>query len=285
MSRGAPPALAGAPLLVAHRGGAGLAPENTLEAFTAARRDWAADMIEMDVRLTADGACVVIHDARVDRTTDGEGDVASFTLPALRDLDAGYNFTPDGGNTFPFRGGGVRISTLDEVLETLPDMRFTIEVKAPEAQLPFFETARRHGAVDRIVAAGMHAAERTRFSEWPGARSASVEQVRPFYLLHRLGLGRLWGPRADVLQVPERWGSWRLVTPGFIRDAHRHGIAVQVWTVDDPEAMARLLAWGVDGIQSDRPDRLADVMSRRLGRPTAPAARATDDPRPPASME
>ncbi len=280
MSRPAWPVLSGAPLLVAHRGGAGLAPENTLEAFTAAARDWAADMIELDVRVSADGACVVIHDARVDRTTDAEGDVASFTLAELSALDAGYRFTPDGGRSFPFRGRGVRVPTLDEVLDALPDMRFTVEVKAGAAQQPFFDVARRHGAVDRIVAAGLHPAERTRFREWPGAVSASMDQIRPLYFVHRLHLGWAWAPPVDVLQVPERWGAWRVVTPRFVRDAHRHGIAVQVWTVDEPEAMARLLDWGVDGVQSDRPDRLAEVMSRRLGRPPAPAAGASGGGRP-----
>jgi len=272
MPRPTPPVLAGAPLLVAHRGGGGLAPENTMAAFVPARDDWAADMIELDVRLTADGHVVVIHDERVDRTTDGSGPVAAMTLAELQSLDAGYRHTPD-GQSFPFRGRGVRIPTLIEVLETLPEMRFTVEVKAPEAQRPFFDIARRLDAVGRIVAASLHNVERTLFREWPGAISASMEQVRAFYLLHRLHLGGTWAPRIDVLQVPEWAGRLLICSPRFVRDAHAHGLAVQVWTVNEAAQMERLFDAGVDGLQSDYPDRLAQVMTRRFGRPGAPALR------------
>ncbi len=276
--RPTPPVLAGAPLLVAHRGGSGLAPENTLAAFRSARDDWAADMIELDIHLTADGHVVVIHDPNVDRTTDGTGPVAAKTLAELRALDAGYRFTPDDGASFPFRGRGVRIPTLEEVLEALPAMRFTVEVKAGAVQRPFFELARRLGAVERIVAAGFGAAERTLFREWPGAVSASMEQVRRFYALHRLRLGATWAPPVDVFQVPERTGRLLICSPRFVREAHAHGIAVQVWTVDDPVAMERLFDAGVDGIQSDHPDRLARVMTARFGRPPAPAQAAPRSP-------
>ncbi len=282
MRRPTPPVLAGAPLLVAHRGGAGLAPENTLAAFLSARDDWGADMIELDIRLTADGEVVVIHDPVVDRTTDGTGPVAAKTLAELRELDAGYRFTT-AGRKYPFRRRGVRIPLLTEVLEALPDMRFTVEVKAPEAQRPFFEIARRFGAVDRIVAASLHNQERTLFSEWPGAVSASTEQVRNFFVLHRLGLGIAWAPRVDVFQVPERAGRLLVCSRRFVRDIHAHGAAVQVWTVDDEVTMERLLAAGVDGIQSDYPDRLAAVLTRMFGRPPAPAMRraaATGSPPP-----
>ncbi len=270
MRRPAPPVLAGAPLLVAHRGGSGLAPENTLVAFRSARDDWAADMIELDVHLSADGQVVVMHDPTVDRTTDGTGPLATKTLAQLHELDAGYRFTPD-GTSYPYRGRGVRIPTLEEVLRELPAMRFTVEVKAAAAQRPFFELAHRLGAVERIVAAGFGPAERSHFAEWPGAVSAGLEQVRRFYALHRLRLGATWAPAVDVFQVPERTGRLLVCSPRFVRDAHAHGIAVQVWTVDDPVAMERLFDAGVDGIQSDFPDRLARVMSARFGRPPAPA--------------
>lgn len=278
MARPTPPVLAGAPLLVAHRGGSGLAPENTLTAFLSARDDWAADMIELDVQLSSDGHVVVMHDPLLDRTTDSTGPLATRTLAQLRQLDAGYRFTPDGGVTFPFRGKGVRIPTLEEVLEALPDMRFTVEVKATAAQRPFFQLARRMNAVDRIVAAGFGAPERGFFAEWPGAVSASMEQVRRFYALHRLRLGRAWAPPVDVLQIPERFGRLLICSPRFVKEAHAHGIAVQVWTVDDPAQMERLFDAGVDGIQSDFPDRLARVMTRRFGRSPAPALRRSGTP-------
>src|SRR5690606_39178428 len=114
---------------IAHRGGAALAPENTLAAFRMAVGAWASDMIELDVRATRDGHCVVFHDATVDRTTDATGAVADFTLDQIRQFDAGHWFTPDGGTTFPFRGRGITVPTIDDVLGALPDTRLTIEVK------------------------------------------------------------------------------------------------------------------------------------------------------------
>ena len=107
--------LAGAPMLVAHRGGSLLAPENTMAAFSSATDDWWADMLEMDVRLTRDGHVVVIHDDSVDRTTDGSGKVSEMTLEEIKDLDAGYRFRDLVGG-FPFKGKGVTVPTLEEVL-------------------------------------------------------------------------------------------------------------------------------------------------------------------------
>ena len=115
-----PAVLRGGPLLIAHRGGSLLRPENTLNAFESAAADWQADMLEFDVRATRAGHCVVIHDPTLERTTNGTGHVAAHTLAQLRELDAGYRFTADGGRTYPFRDCGIRIPTIDEVLERLP---------------------------------------------------------------------------------------------------------------------------------------------------------------------
>jgi glycerophosphoryl diester phosphodiesterase len=267
------PVLAGAPLLIAHRGGSGLAPENTLAAFRNAVDAWDADMIELDVHASADGHCVVIHDSTVDRTTDGVGAVAGLTLADLQKLNAGYRFTADGCASFPFRGQGVRIPTLDEVLRSLPKTRFTVEVKAAAAQAPLFAAIRRLNASDRVIAAGMHERDRTMFSDYRGAVSASSEQLRRFYVRHRLGLGRFFPPRADVVQVPETWEGRRLVTPRFVRALGDVGISVHVWTVDDPDDMRRLLGWGVEGILTDRPDVLARVLHEQHGRPLTDAQR------------
>lgn len=265
-------ALASGPLLVAHRGGSGLAPENTLAAFLGAVRDWAADMIELDVRVTADGACVVHHDPTVERTTDGTGAVADLRLAELQALDAGYRFTPDGGRTFPFRGVGVRIPTFEEVLEQLPGMPITAEVKTGAAQAPLFAAIRRCGAADRVIAAGMYDADRTLFAGYPGAISASSEQIASFFRWHLLRLSRFRRPAAAVLQVPEFHEGRRIVTPRFVRDLAAHRIPVHVWTVDEASDMHRLLDWGVRGLITDRPDRLAAVLHERTGRALPPGA-------------
>lgn len=270
------PALAGAPHLIAHRGGAGLAPENTLAAFRQAVGSWAADMIELDVRASADGHCVVIHDPTVDRTTDGTGAVARLSLEELRRLDAGYRFSPDGGASFPFRGQGVRIPTIEEVLEALPGVRLIVEVKTGAAQPPLFAALRRHAAEQRVVVAAMRLRDRTRFRGYPGPVSASAAACRVFFALHQLRLARLWSPRAHVVNLPLTWAGRRVVTPRLVADLHRRGLAVQVWTVDDPEQMHRLLDWGVDGILTDRPDRLARVLAERGLRRAGPVPRSGD---------
>jgi glycerophosphoryl diester phosphodiesterase len=273
MARTRSPILAGAPLLIAHRGGAGLAPENTLVAFHQAIEDWGADMIELDVHATADGRCVVIHDPTVDRTTDSTGRVDAMTLAELRQLDAGYRFTPDGGKSYPFRGRGVGIPTIEEVLAALPTTRLTIEVKVGAAQRPLFEAIERARAAGRVIIGAEHEESRTLFATFPGEISASARQGLRFYALYRLGLARFWAPPVVALQIPESWRGYRFLTPRLIRACHARGLAVHIWTVNEVAEMRRLLDWGVDGIMTDRPDRLADLLSERGLRPPAPARR------------
>lgn len=272
LSRSVHPALAGAPLLIAHRGGAGLAPENTLLAFLNGAEQWRADMIELDVRSSADGHCVAIHDATVDRTTNGSGAVAAMTLAQLQSLDAGHRFTVDGGRTFPYRGKGARIPTIDEVFAALPAMRFTVEVKIATAQKKLFEAIERAGNTGRVIAAGEFRAFRSEFGKYKGCISSCREDAMPFFILHKLRLGFIRMVPADVVQTCEMLGSVRGVTPRFIRELHAKGIQIHVWTVSEIADLNRLLDWGVDGLITDRPDRLAQVLHERVGRPLPPGA-------------
>jgi len=273
---GAPPRLTHplvvrSPMLIAHRGGAGLAPENTLAAFRRAIDLWAADMIELDVHASADGHCVVIHDPTVDRTTNGNGAVGDMTLDQLKALDAGYHFTRD-RKTHPFRDNGVTIPTIDEVLEALPDTPLTIEVKTAAAQAPLFAAIERAGATNRVVAAGMYERDRTMFDSWGGAISASAEQVGRYHRWYSMRLGRFWTIDADVVQVPEFHGSRRIVTQKFVKALHTRGLKVHVWTVNVESDMQRLLDWGVDGLVTDRPDVASRVLNRYVDRPLPPGA-------------
>lgn len=269
--------LRGGPLLIGHRGAAGLAPENTLPSFREAVERWAVDMIELDVRATADGECVVIHDPTVDRTTDGTGAVAEMTLAELRELDAAHGFRDDRGD-HPFRGQGVTIPTLDEVLTELPGTAFTVEIKIGTVQEALRETIRRHDAARRVVVAGMYYRDQALFRDYDGATSAPTRAIQRFYTLHRLRLSWLWPKSSDVFQVPELHpyngvegvNARRIVTPRFVRDAARRGLPVHVWTVNDPAAMRRLLEWGVDGLITDRPDLGARVLAEFAGRPLPP---------------
>jgi glycerophosphoryl diester phosphodiesterase len=261
--------LAGAPTLVAHRGGSRLAPENTVEAFRQARERWRADMLELDVRLTRDGQVVVIHDPSVDRTTDGSGPVADLTLREIQALDAGYRFE-DLEGSHSFRGKGVRVPTLEEVLVTFDDVWINVECKAPEAARPLADLVTGLGAEERVLIAAESETARRGAVGYRGPWGASLPQGMLFWILHRLPGGSPYTPAADILQVPERWRGLRVVTPRFIREAQRLNIPVQVWTVDDEDDMRRLLGWGVDGIQTDRPDILARLLCERGGRPPPP---------------
>jgi glycerophosphoryl diester phosphodiesterase len=259
-------------MLVAHRGGARLAPENTLAAFRNAMDVWEADMLELDVHLTRDREVVVIHDPTVDRTTDGTGAIAELTMAELERLDAGYHFLDLEGNP-SFRGRGVRIPRFEDLLTALPEVRFNVELKAAAAARPLVEVIARHAAEERVLVAAEWERNRVGALGYTGPWGASRHHVLLFLILHRFAFGARYTPEADILQVPERWNGIQVVTPRFVEEAHRRNLPVQVWTVDDPEDMRRLLSWGVDGIQSDRPDLVARILHEDFGRPLPPGLR------------
>ncbi len=263
--------LAGAPMLVAHRGGSLLAPENTMAAFSSATDDWWADMLEMDVRLTRDGHVVVIHDDSVDRTTDGSGKVSEMTLEEIKDLDAGYRFRDLAGG-FPFKGKGVTVPTLEEVLETFKDVWINIEAKEPQVAGPLYDLLLSHSVEDRVLIAAEFEANRKGARGYAGPWGASTMQGALFWAFHWLPGGSPYVPEADILQVSEFWKGLRVLTPRFVREAHRLNLPVQVWTVDDVNDMRRFLAWGVDGIQTDRPDLLSALLTELRGRPVPPGS-------------
>jgi glycerophosphoryl diester phosphodiesterase len=254
----------GLPHLIAHRGGSMLAPENTLAALEPAATRWGADMIEIDVHSSADGRCVLMHDPTVDRTTNGTGRVDAMTLAELKQLDAGYRFLSQDGQ-HAFRGCGVTIPTVDEVLEALPRMRFIVEVKAGAAQEPLFDAVRRAGAHDRVLAAAEFDRDRDRFGDYPGPVSESGDRMRTMYKMHRLHLMPLWRPKGLAVELPFEYDGRRVVTERLVRELKRKRLIVQVWTVNEPADMRQLLDWGVDGVLSDRPDLLGQVMGRARG--------------------
>ncbi|MGB6894323.1 MAG: glycerophosphodiester phosphodiesterase [Dehalococcoidia bacterium] len=255
------------PLAFAHRGGARLWPENTMTAFQGAV-DLGYRYLETDVHATRDGVLVTIHDGTLERTTDGSGPVSAITLEELKRLDAGYRFSPDGGRTFPFRGKGITVATLAEVAEAFPDVRLNVEVKQSEpplvdavaAAVALIEERALH---DRILVASFDDRViqefRRRMGDHVATSSATWEATR-FWLASRVGLTRWLRRPYDALQVPPRQGRLTVVDGRFVRAAHRRGLQVHVWTVDEAEEMRRLLDLGVDGLMSDRPDLLLKVL-------------------------
>jgi glycerophosphoryl diester phosphodiesterase len=210
---------------------------------------------------------VIHHDAEVDRTSDGSGPVAEKTLAELRELDAGYRFSPDGGRSHPFRGRGVRIPTLAEAYEAFPEMRFNLEIKAAtpglvERTLQLSAARAGHtllaAADPGIMAALREAAAREKV---PVAIGASVADVLAFVRAALDGKPPPPGPMA--LQVPPDFGGRPLVTARFVEHAHAHELHVHVWTINDPDEIERLLDLGVDGIVSDHPDRAVAACAAR----------------------
>ena len=253
------------PLVMAHRGGAGLWPENTLYAFERAR-ELGVDVIETDVRSTSDGVLVVIHDAAVERTTDGAGLVSEMTLAELKRLDAAYHWSTDGGTSFPLRGRGITVPTLEEIFTALPAMRFNIEPKqdVPSLAGPLCRVIRERGMVSRVMVGSFRPATLDEFRrECPEvATSASPSEVSRFLAMQRAGLGGAYSPSMFALQVPEYAGGLQVLTRSFIEAAHGRNLQVHAWTINQTEDMRRLLDMGVDGIMTDYPDRLIAVLDR-----------------------
>ena len=253
-------------LAIAHQGGDRLWPSNTLYAFERAT-DLGADVLELDVHATSDGELVVIHDDTLERTTDGEGLVRETTSAAIKALDAGYDWSPERtGKSFPYRGQGIEVPTLAEVFEAFPDSRINLEIKQlePDIAAPLCELIQAYGKEATVLVGSFHdAALRTFRERCPSvATSAGPSEVRTFFILNVLFLGDLYQPPAEALQVPEYQGRLRIVTRRFVRAAARKNMEVHVWTVDEAEAMERLIDLGVDGIITDRPDRLLRVLGR-----------------------
>ena len=257
----------GWPVNLAHRGASARAPENTLEAFRLAVESGAGGL-ELDVHLTRDGHVVVIHDPTLDRTTDGTGAVAKMTLDELRELDAGHNFTPDGGNVFPYRGLGLRIPTLAEVLGEFPGVAVNIDMKVdrPGIEVAVLDALREADAEERALVVSSRRGAVRRFRRISGGRistGASRLETGVFFLLSNLRLGRLLRPAYDALQVPVRHRGIPLVTRRFIDSAHDRNVRVDAWTINETDEMRRLLALGVDVIMTDSPETLAEVLAHR----------------------
>ncbi|MHA1732000.1 MAG: glycerophosphodiester phosphodiesterase [Promethearchaeota archaeon] len=256
------------PLVMAHRGRSATTPESSYQAFREAY-ELGVDFLETDAHLTRDGEVVLFHDSTLDRTTDGTGRLADYTLAQLEEFDMGYWFQPpglEGTGEYPFRGKGVKVVTLDEVLKSFPDVRVNVDLKDPFRELPGHVAGvlRDNDAEGRVIVGSFRQKQIRRFREVAPrvATSAGPAEVLKFYLGHKLG--RLSGGARPyiALQVPVKLGPLSVVNPATIRKAHERGVAVQPWVVNDPVQMAALLEWGVDGIFTDVPEVLLEQVTR-----------------------
>lgn len=237
--------------VIGHRGASATAPENTIASFAEAVGQ-GADGLELDVHVTADGVPVVIHDPTLDRTTDRAGAIAALPLAAVRAADAGARFTADGGRTFPWRGRGVRVPSLTEVLDATGDVPLIVELKTPAAAPAVYRVLSAAGASGRCLLASFDSAALELFDVDPWVRSASRREV--LGLIARGLAGRTsHGGRYRALTVPPRAGALPIPMRVLAGAARRAGCPTHVWVVDQPAGARALWRAGCAGMITNRP--------------------------------
>lgn len=254
------------PWLVAHRGGSALAPENTFPAFDRALA-LHADALEIDVRRTADGVVVVFHDEDTARLTGAPGTIEARTLAEVQRLDAAHAFSPEGGATFPLRGRGVTIPTFADTLARYPRMRLNIDAKSEDPALAeaLAREVRAAGAVERVCVGSFFDEQAERLGTLlPETCRFLPQGAATCHVLAAISgdAGGSCPQGYDLADLPHRSGEVLVVQPAVVAYFHARGMPVHVWTVDDEPEMRELLALGVDGIVTDRPDVLARVLGR-----------------------
>ena len=214
--------------------------------------------LETDVHVTRDDVVVVFHDDRLERLTNGSGNVADWRWADLETLDAAYTFDADSG--YPLRGKGIGMPTLEELARTFPDAMINIDLKQDGIAERVAVEVDRLGLSERVMVGSFHGKRIARFRLATGgavATSAGPAEVAAAVA------GRADAGAADAFQVPEGGRGVRIVTRRFVDRVHAAGKQVHVWTVNDAGSMHRLLDLGVDGIVTDRPDLLNDVLAAR----------------------
>jgi glycerophosphoryl diester phosphodiesterase len=235
------------PIAFAHRGGAGDHPENTMPAFEAAVA-LGYRYVETDVHVTADGVLVAFHDAALDRVTDRRGLIREQTWTEVSRARV---------------AGREPIPRLDELLGAWPDVRVNIDPKHNSAVVALSHALPRLGALDRVCVTAFSDARLRRLRALLGPALCTGMGPRAVAQLRAVGFGLRLRPPGDCVQVPVRAGRVTIVDRRFVEAAHRLGVPVHVWTIDDAPTMERLLDLGVDGIMTDRPAVLREVLERR----------------------
>lgn len=256
------------PIVLAHRGGSAIAPENTMAAFKNSA-GFGVQGFEIDIRLTKDEEIIVFHDEYLDRTTDGAGRVAEYTLEELRKLDLGYHFLAADGK-HSYRGKGEGVVTLKELLEEFPEMHINIDIKdSPEAYEGSLMPSKLWRLIDsldvhsRVVVTSFYDEQIDRFNLYAQNRiaiGAGENEVRKAFTAFNSQFGHLYKPRSDVFQIPVRSSMFRLDQPRFIAFLANLNIPVHYWTIDAAQEIEALLLAGAKGIITDRPDIAMDAV-------------------------
>ncbi|MBY0148503.1 glycerophosphodiester phosphodiesterase [Neobacillus niacini] len=259
------------PLVIAHQGGELLAPSNTMTAFTKAA-EMGVDVLETDIHITKDGYLVTIHDPSLDRTTNGKGNVADLTLAEIQALDAGYHFKDLEGN-YSYRGKGVYIPSVEELFQTFKDIKIEIEIKddnpperIEEIASKLWNLIEEYQMEKKILIASFDQDILNTFEKYAKGRtatSAGRQEVKNFVVTHKFLLRNLYVPEVDAFQIPVEDSGFDLTDQRLIDGAHRLGMDIHYWTIDDPETMEKLIEAGADGILTNRPDLLLQLLKEK----------------------
>ncbi len=255
------------PRVFGHRGSAGTHPENTLESFCAAVAA-GVQYLEFDLHSTRDGEIVVAHDDHLKRMCGLDRTIPEMTYAELANADAGRMFTLDGA-TFPFREKGIRVPRLSEVLAEFPKLRMIVEVKqiAPSVVAPMLDLLDRAAMRRNVLVASEHQQPLDEVRKLAPEIPTNFSYLESGIFIQAMGTRDLsYRPPAAAVQIPHRHESWELVTPESVGFAHRVGVEVHVWTVNEEAEMSELLDMGVDGLITDYPARALDVVRRRTDR-------------------
>jgi len=254
------------PLVMGHRGDQTVSPENTLLALKNAAL-LELDVIETDIRMTKDNELILFHDETLDRTTNKTGPVKSYTLDELNQVDLGYSFTLDDGKSFPARGQNWKVVTLRQAFDLFPEMRFNLDIKDVDPIAPdlLAKVIKEYSRENSILVGSFHHFQIKKFRKiLPHVHtSASPQEVRRFLTFQTLFLERIITPSYSAFQVPISHQNRTIVTKRFVTAAHAKNIAVHVWVVNDRLSFEYLIRLGVDGIFTDDPWLLLEVLQEK----------------------
>ena len=250
-------------LNIAHRGGLGLSPENTIVSFQRAIKE-GADILELDIRSTSDSVLVLLHDETVDRTTNAKGKISELTLKEAKTLNAGYRWTENDSLSFPFRTLNIKIPTFNEFLTNFKDYKLNIEIKQHDNFIAkkLCESIKENQIQANVVIGSFNdeVLDEFRFHCPDVATSPGRDEIRTFYGFSYVYLDKFYSPKSDVYQLPEFFRTTHVLTERLVNAAKQKNIPIFVWTVNDPDEMRRFIEMGLNGIITDYPDRLSKVL-------------------------
>ncbi|WP_158681658.1 glycerophosphodiester phosphodiesterase [Microbulbifer pacificus] len=251
-------------MVIAHgdESGCGLYPGNTL-LYLHKMVELGVEALELDLNLTADGHLILMHDATLERTTDGRGAVIEHTLAQLRTLNAAHNWSRD-GRCFPYRDNPIRVATVDEVFAQIPNVPLIIELKNndPEAARALSRAIETADCHEWVIVSSFHRAVIREFRRLcPQARTGvTMPEALLFYIAQWLGAARWLHCEYRAMQLPMHYLGLNVYSRRFVFAARKHHLHLAVWTVDDEKQMQHYIALGLDGIVTNRPDRLLKLL-------------------------